>query len=76
MTAYNPPPSELTVNELLERGFLSETPEGKKQAFFAYYETWNFDEDDDGQELQRREQEAGVTLADWKAYRESFKPEF
>ena len=76
MTAYNPPPSQLTINELNARGFLSDTRDGRVQKFFAWYDANKDREDFDGHEAQEREAEAGVTAADWTAYRDSFDIEF
>lgn len=69
-----------TITERLERGFLSDTPEGKAQIraaqlrrFFTEYEWWcglsSDNGGDDGQEIQRLEHEIGVTAEEWKEYR-------
>lgn len=65
-----------TINERLAAGFLSDTPIGKKQQFFAWFDANKDYESFDGHEAQKREQEAGVTPTDWAAYHNSFHVEF
>lgn len=71
---------DLTINERIERGFLSDTPEGKAQIraakvrnFFHDYEHWkglsSDNGGDDGQEIQRLEHELGITEQEWVEYR-------
>lgn len=67
---------EETINERISAGFLSDTPSGKVQAFFAAYDTWRNGSNDDAQDIQRMEHEAGITQADWKAYHDSFEVQF
>ncbi len=74
MTYYDP--SQATISDRLEAGFLSDTPLGKKQKFFAWYSANKDYESFDGHEAQRLEQEAGVTQTDWDAYRNSFEIQF
>lgn len=66
----------LTIHDKLERGFLSDTRDGRKQKFFAAYDTWRMSDNDDAHDIQRMEHEAGITQADWKAYHASFRTEF
>lgn len=67
---------EETINERINRGFLSDRPESKKQIFFAAYDRWKDSPDDDGQFIQKMEHEAGVTAEDWREYQASFSPQF
>lgn len=67
---------EETISERLQAGFLSDSREGRVQAYFAWYNANKDYEHFDGQEAQRREMEAGVTQADWNAYHRSFEAQF
>ena len=69
-------PNQSTILDRLQAGFLSESPEGKKQLFFAKYDSWRMSDNDDAHEIQRLEHEAGITQADWQEYHASFRTEF
>ena len=66
---------ELTINERINRGFLSDTREGRIQMFFAKYDHWN-SEVDDGSEIQEMAFDLGITPEEWATHRESFTVQF
>jgi hypothetical protein len=74
MTYYNP--EQTNIHERIQQGFLSDTREGRKQRFFAWYNAHKDYESFDGHEAQKREQDAGITANDWREYHASFKAEF
>lgn len=66
---------DLTIHDRLERGFISDTADGKAQmraarvrSFFRDYENWN-KEVDDGSLLQEREHELAITPEEWEEHR-------
>lgn len=63
MTYYNP--ATETLIDRLSTDFLSDTPAGKKMAFFAWFDAHKDYESFDGHEAQKREMDAGVTAMDW-----------
>lgn len=65
-----------TITERLSAGFLSDTPTGRKQAFFAWFDANSGYEDFDGHEAQRREAAANITPRDWAEYHASFTADF
>lgn len=65
-----------SIHDRLQRGFLTDTREGRVAQFFAAYDTWRMSDDDDALEIQRLEHNAGITAADWEAYHKSFRAEF
>ena len=66
---------DITILEKIERGFLSDTAEGKAQIraakvrnFFSDYERWRDSSSDDPGDLPDVEHQLGITEQEWREH--------